>query len=355
MVRLLFTQIEKAKKGLLFTLLCLLTASQGLFAQIDAQFTLFPWASLYYNPGTGGGVNNTLSFTGIFKSQYTGFTDKWLDDNKNPQENYVGALDGLFSMDFYSRKIRGSLNLCVVSENLGATNYITAQLGYTYRMNIGPGRLGLGLQARFFNSIIDPTQLHAIQASDPVLNAMSESNMFFDLNFGAYYKTETWSAGISGVQLLGKEASPTLSGEKLKPYRHIYIHGGYVWNLPWFPNWNIEPNLLLKTDLTKKMPQIDLMVLGRYNETLWMGLSYRIVDAVSVLFGARPFANSSNNYLKGLDVGMSYSFTTSKLGLYKSGKSSGDVEVMLRYSFDIFRQEVFSGYGSSRNIYKNQY
>jgi hypothetical protein len=111
----------------------------------------------------------------------------------------------------------------------------------------------------------------------------------------------------------------------------------------------------MKTDLTKTMPQIDLMILGRYNETLWMGLSYRIIDAVSVLFGAKPFASSSNNYLKGLDVGISYSFTTNKLGLYKSGKSSGDVEVMLRYSFDIFKQEVFSGYGSSRNIYKNQY
>ena len=96
------------------------------------------------------------------------------------------------------------------------------------------------------------------------------------------------------------------------------------------------------------------MVLARYNGILWGGLSYRIQDAVSVLFGARPFYNSSNNYLKGLEMGLGYSFTTSKLG-YKPDRSYGDIEIMLRYCFDIYKEEVFSGYGSTRGIYKNQY
>ena len=58
--------------------------------------------------------------------------------------------------------------------------------------------------------------------------------------------------------------------------------------------------------------------------------------------------------MKGLDMGLSYSFTTSQLG-YKKHRSFGDIELVVRYCFDIYKPEVFTGYGSTRNIYKNQY
>ena len=72
------------------------------------------------------------------------------------------------------------------------------------------------------------------------------------------------------------------------------------------------------------------------------------------VFGARPFYNHSNNYLKGIDLGLAYGFTTSKLG-WKKNRGFGDLEIMVRYCFDIYKEEIFSGYGSTRNIYKNQY
>ena len=64
--------------------------------------------------------------------------------------------------------------------------------------------------------------------------------------------------------------------------------------------------------------------------------------------------NISNNYLKGIDLGLAYGFTTSKLG-WKKNRGYGDLEIMVRYCFDIYKEEIFSGYGSSRNIYKNEY
>ena len=182
---------------------------------------------------------------------------------------------------------------------------------------------------------------------------MSDKESWLDLDFcaGLYYKADRWNAGVGVTQIAEKIR---LSGDK-KSYemsRNLYIHGGYTWVLPWDPSWEIIPQALIKTDLATA--QFDLMLLTRYNGILWGGLSYRIQDAVSVLFGARPFFNSSNNYLKGLEMGLGYSFTTSKLG-YKPDRSYGDIEIMLRYCFDIYKEEVFSGYGSSRGIYKNQY
>lgn len=109
---------------------------------------------------------------------------------------------------------------------------------------------------------------------------------------------------------------------------------------------------MLKTDFS--IVQLDLLVIARYNNILWGGLHYRIDDAVSVVFGARPFYSDPNPYLKGLDMGLSYSFTTSNLG-YKVNRSFGDVEFVVRYCFDIFKPVYYSGYGSSRHLYKNQY
>ena len=68
---------------------------------------------------------------------------------------------------------------------------------------------------------------------------------------------------------------------------------------------------------------------------------------------ARSAANEKM-YLKGLDLGVAYSFTTNSLA-YKKHRSFGDIEVVVRYCFDIYKPEVFSGYGNSRYIYKNRY
>ena len=132
----------------------------------------------------------------------------------------------------------------------------------------------------------------------------------------------------------------------------LYLHGGYTWVLPFNPNWEIIPQALIKTDL--KTYQWEILALARYNGVFWGGIGYRFQDAISLAFGARPFYNSSNIYLKGLDVGVSYGFTANSLA-FKPHRSFGDVEVVVRYCFDIYKPEVFSGYGNSRYIYKNRY
>lgn len=341
------------KKSIII-LLCLISGFTTGFAQQDAQFTLFPWASLYYNPGAAGEQSNTLCFTGIFRQQFMGFNDVYKNSEGNQVSDNTSIQDILFNMEFYSRKIRGAIGLSFVKDKIGYFDNIGIRLGYAYKLNLGPGKLGIGIQASLINQSVNAERFRPSQEGDPIIQQLGESYLDLDFNFGLYYKTDRWYAGLSGTQLLGPSSLPLSGGEELKLARQLYLHGGYIWTLPWNPSWTIEPQALLKfADFTA--PQLDLMVLTRYNNILWAGLSYRVYDAVSVLFGARPFYNSSNNYLKGLDIGVAYSFTTSKLGLYSSKKSSGDIEIMLRYCFDIYRQEVFSGYGSTRSIYKNQY
>ncbi len=331
-----------------------LMASFVGFSQQDAQFTLYPWAQSYFNPGAIGEQNNTLCFTFLMREQYLGFQDTYRTSPELPEQSEsVRGEQILFNIDSYVKKLRGGVGLSVISDQNGYINNVGLRLGYAYKMNIAGGKLGIGFQAGLLNMTIDGGDLRPIQDGDPLIDALmqGESYMHLDFNLGVLYKTATWYAGLSATQLA---TGIRISGEDIavKISRQIYAYGGYAYTLPSNPSWIIEPQALVKTDLATY--SFELSAMARYNGILWFGAGYRINDAASVFGGARPFYNSSNNYLKGLDIGIAYGATTSVLG-YKPDRSFGDFELMIRYCFDIYKPEVFSGYGSSRHIYKNRY
>lgn len=345
--------IKQIKKTGVIIILAMLSSMAG-FAQDDAQFTFFPWVTSYYNAGGIGEQNNTLCFTADYNNKYLGWGDAYSINNDSVSR--TAPQDFLFSVESYLKKLHGSIGVTFLRDQLGFYKNTGFKIGYSYKLRVGGGHLGIGAQVSLFNQAIDPSGFRPITEGDPVLQNLSESTLDLDFNFGVFYKADQWYVGVGMTQiaaLFDKDQVLRVSGEK-GPRRssQLYIHGGYTWILPFNPNWELMPQTLIKTDY--KTFQWDLLLLARYNGVYWGGLGYRFQDAVSIAFGARPFHNSSNIYLKGLDLGVSYSFTTNSLG-YKKHRSFGDVEVVVRYCFDIYRPEVFSGYGNSRYIYKNRY
>ncbi len=343
------------KKGYILSVVLFVISVVG-FAQQDAQFSLFQWTTPYYNAGAIGEQSNTLCFTALFRQQYAGWNDTYVEAdgqvskvNTSPQQIYISA-------ESYLRKLHGGLGITFLKDKIGYFNNIGFKVGYAFKLKIPTGSLGIGIQVQMLSQQLTTDHFQPTQEGDQLLASLdAETEKWMDLDFsaGVFYKADRWNAGI-GVTQIAAVPGLRLSGDNqsFKTSRNLYIHGGYTWILPWDPSWEILPQALIKTDLATA--QFDLMLLARYNGILWGGLSYRIQDAVSVLFGARPFYNSNNNYLKGLEMGLAYSFTTSKLG-YRPDRSYGDIEIMLRYCFDIYKEPVFSGYGSTRGIYKNQY
>ncbi len=333
-----------------------MSAMMSGFAQDDAQFTFFPWVTSYYNAGGIGEQNNTLCFTADYSNKYLGWGDLPSTAINNDTALHTAPQDFLFSIESYLRKLHGSIGVTLVHDRIGFYSNTGVKLGYAYKMRVGGGHLGIGLQASLFNQSIDKASFRPIVEGDPVLQQLSESTLDIDFNFGLLYKTDQWYVGLGWTQiaaLFDKKQALRVSGD-FGPRRssQLYLHGGYTWVMPFNPNWELIPQAMVKTDF--KTYQWEILALARYNGVYWGGLGYRFQDAVSIAFGARPFYNSSNIYLKGLDLGVSYSITSNSLG-YKKHRSFGDVEVVVRYCFDIYKPEVFSGYGNSRHIYKNRY
>ena len=344
---------KRVQKVGLIVLLTMLATMSG-FAQDDAQFTFFPWVTSYYNAGGIGEQHNTLCFTADYNNKYLGWGD--VSSINNDSAFHSAPQSFLFSVESYLKKLHGSIGATLVHDRIGIYSNTSVKLGYAFKLRLGGGHLGIGAQVSLYNQAMKPDPLNPIQEGDPVLSNLSESTLDLDFNFGVLYKTDAWYVGAGWTQiaaLFDKDQVLRVSGE-YGPTRssHLYVHGGYNWVLPFNPNWELVPQALVKTDF--KTFQWEVLALARYNGVFWGGLGYRFQDAVSLLFGARPFYNSSNAYLKGLDLGVSYSFTTNSLG-YRKHRSFGDVEVVVRYCFDIYKPEIFSGYGNSRYIYKNRY
>ncbi|MCL2290543.1 MAG: type IX secretion system membrane protein PorP/SprF [Bacteroidetes bacterium] len=344
--------------------------SYKLTAQEDPRFTFSPWLQSFYNPGAMGEKDQHLNFTGVLRQHAfmmrepeeadpsgQGESDSSTDPTKPTYRKQNGE-QVLLNIESYIKQIRGAVGISFMNDKVaGVFENVGFRFGYATKFRVHGGKLGVGLQFGFLNS--KPGKNYPFnpnQDPDPLVTAIESSESFldFDMNFGIHYKAPTWYAGISCAQLLGgARISGGESGFKtLHPVRQIYMTGGYIWDLKTPVPWSIEPHVFIRTNLATWT--MDVMALARYNGILWFGLSYQLDWAVAVLFGAVPFYNSTNNYLKGLELGLSYSFPTNKLG-YRTGGSMGDFEILVRYGFNFYKDKALTGYGSSRHLYKNQY
>jgi len=336
-------------------------------AQEDPRVTLFPWMQSYYNAGAMGEKEQNLNFTGLLRQFAMGskveddknsqISDDDNNNNNNGKPTYIKT-DGqqvFLNIDSYIKKIKGAVGIMFLKDKNGFQDNIGFKLGYAARLPVRGGKLGIGLQFGFLNQKINSfaDKLDPLQPGDPTLTNLNQVESFldFDMNFGLHYQAPTWYVGVSGNQLIGG-VRVSGDGTTLLPARQLYITGGYIWNLKTPVPWSVEPNILIRSNFSTWT--MDLMAVARYNGILWFGVSYQLQHAIAILFGAVPFYNNTNVYLKGLEIGLAYSFVTNKTG-YKPSSSWGDIDILIRYGFNFYKEKPLTGYGSSRHLYKNQY
>lgn len=318
----------------LYLLIAVILPVMFLSAQQEAQFTQHNYAILPFNPGYAGS-NGAICLTSLVRQQWMGFQD--------PNGESTSPQSILFTLDAPVKILRGGLGLTIMKDKLGYEDNINLKLGYAYRLNIGMGTLGLGVQAGLQNKTIDFTKFVPIQDGDQrIIGKSQESDMVFDISFGAFYKVPNqYYVGIASTQMLEQEGNESSTGVELK--RHYFINGGYEWVYPNNPSLVFEPSVFIKTDFVSA--QYDVSAIAKYNGQFWGGLSYRFQDAVALVLGVRPFLTGS---MAGLHIGYSYDFTTSDLG--RQGRSIGSHEIMLRFCFNIERQPVFHSYKNTRML-----
>ena len=159
--------------------------------------------------------------------------------------------DFLFNVESYLKKLHGSLGVSFISDRIGYYKNVGVKLGYSYKLRIGGGHMGIGAQVTMFNQVIDATGFRPIDEGDPVLSQLSESTLDLDFSLGLFYNCDQWYAGVSVTQLASafdKNEVLRLSGEHGATRNpQMYFHGGYTWIVPSNPNWEVIPQTIVKT------------------------------------------------------------------------------------------------------------
>ncbi|MEY4111050.1 MAG: hypothetical protein RLZZ46_1405, partial [Bacteroidota bacterium] len=294
-------------------------------AQQDPQFSQNPYTRLMINPGYAGS-NEFLCGTLMNRQQWVGLPGR-------PSTTLFTVESPL---KFGDQKPVG-VGLTVVQDNLGFDKTLFAKVSGAYRMNVGPGNLGIGIEFGMLNKSIngnwvaidDPTQ-------DALIPASNISDNVIDMGFGLHYQIPgKLNFGISSTHLNAGKLSGTNFAYTLA--RHYYVFGGYEHAIN--DQLTLRPNFWLKSDVATT--QVDLNVNVLWNNMLWGGLSYRLQDAIVPMLGYQgTLANGKGNYR----VGYSYDITTSAL----RNHSSGSHELMLGFCYDIFPKPKITRYRNVR-------
>jgi len=244
-----------------FIVLC----STSLWSQQDPQASMYFFNPLQFNPGYAGS-RGSFNVTGVTRAQ-------WLGWDGAPNTQYIA---------FHGPVLRQNVGLGgnIAYDRIGSRTAFNAMANFAYhlRLNEDNLRLSLGLSGGFqqfgydFGGLIvtDPTDAN-------YLNSYRQTKVNF--GFGAYLFDKNFYAGVSLPRLI-KRSMDTLGGSAYLQ-RHLFVTGGYVYNLN--SVIDLKPSLLLK--YTANGPLIaDINFSVHLYNKFWAGVLYRTTDCAGINF-----------------------------------------------------------------------
>jgi type IX secretion system PorP/SprF family membrane protein len=316
-------------KGIIMKLLLLLFVFDA-GAQQDVQFSQYVFNGYAVNPAYAGYKGNT-NLTAIYRHQWAAFPGA-------PQSATV-AVDWLARDPDEKLGIGAQINW----EQLGPQKSISLRGSYALRMKLnasGTQRLCLGIAVSATQYTIDGTVLSYIDPNDPVIPSAKVNAIVPDADFGAYYYTPTFYAGVSFLDLFSlNQERPVYYGgiysmARLDKVVHMYVTSGFLWKVS--DKVMLKPTVMIKEDF-KGPASVDVNLFALLDERLWVGGAYRFGVSSPGKSGYQPglertaaaslmvelFAND------GLRIGYAYDFTTSGLSTYQSGTHEISIGISL--------------------------
>lgn len=290
----------------LFISLLLLTAST-LFAQQDPMFSQYMFNKLAVNPGYAGS-REILTADLLYRNQ-------WVNIEGAPKT--ISA-----SLHAPLNNPHLALGAHLYNDRLGAMSNTSAMATFAYRILFPKGKLSFGIQAGVKSNGIVWNEINAQNSDDPFLLNRAENKVVPDANFGIYYYSKNFFAGLSSHQLLQNQTLSVTDSEGntqvSKLLTHFYGMTGVI--VPISDNVIFRPSLLVKY-VKNSPPQLDLNASFLFADKLWLGVSYRTEKAISII--------SEINIKQNIRVGYSYDIWLNELKAYNKGSHE------IRLSFDI--------------------
>lgn len=308
--------------------LVLFTWSLAAVCQQDYQFNQFFNDKVSLNPGATGLNDNCLGV--FYRQQWVGFSGNpttYLLNYHQPVKQLKGGLGISAFNDRLGTQLQqnpSSGEITGVDGNAIITNAV--RLNYSFHLPLGPGRLGLGLGIGYqgTNAGSDWYAIDGVANDGAIPSSRDDSAGSLDLNFGAFYKTAKFWAGLSSTHLTAQDIKGTSFDYSVS--RHYYFMTGYESELT--PSWKLLPSVMVKSDALSA--SLDVNVRGLWNDFVWAGVSLRSgLDAISPMAGLNYQLPGSQTLEHSIQFGYSYDVTLSDVKNF----SSGSHELFIGYCF----------------------
>lgn len=302
--------IQRLTKSFLVVLLMLAPLSM-VWAQQDAQFSQFMFNRFFINPAYAG-LDGDIQVMALHRSQWLGYT--------SPAEGNIGAPSSqVFSVNAAFPSARSGAGLYIANDNLGALNNVDIQLSYAYHIPISNGTVSLGVRGGWYSQNINYDRLRWDDPSDPLRQFGSETQMVNDFGAGVFVRKGRFGGGLSWNHVTNAEFDFG-DFQLTNPLEdHLYLMAFY--SLPVSPRWDIEPGMLVKS-LAFNTTSVDLNVIARYDNKMWVGASIRNTEAAVGMIGYSLLKNNS------LSIGYAFDYVIEA----QQAKAPTSHEFMLNYT-----------------------
>ncbi|MCU0347973.1 MAG: type IX secretion system membrane protein PorP/SprF [Saprospiraceae bacterium] len=286
---------------LLFLLGC-----TSLFAQQQPFFSQFFYNKLIANPGAAGSTGLPI-FTAFHRQQWAGLEG--------------APVTQAFSTNSPILAGRVGLGLTVVNDRIGFYNSTFAQAAYAYRVQLGGGRLGIGLHGSMTRYEADLTEVRTISGSKQAVEGMMDFQYLFNLGMGVHFENERFFVGAAIPQVLDR-------GQSNGQVRHVFANAGTVLEL--------SPTLRMRAAGAVRVvenapPSFDAHLGFGFTEVarLWLGSTLRMSKNYDGLGGDALVAVGQYQISERIRAGLAYDLG---LGAVRNG-NAGSFEFLLEYAF----------------------
>lgn len=281
-------------------------------AQQAATYAQYMFNGLAINPAYAGS-HEALSATALVRFQNVG-----LDGAPKTQT---------FSLHSPLLNKRVGLGMLAIRDEIGVITQTGLHFSYAYRIPISTkATLSMGLQGGIGIYDANYTQLEVPPTNDPAFQQNVHETRP-NIGAGLYLYSKDYYVGLSAPHLVNNAFDRGTDFETVYQNKPILLTAGYVF--PIHRLLKLKPNFLLKI-VDDRPVEFDLNANLLFDEVLWVGLSYKSTQTISVLTQAQLTDQ--------LQFGYSYQISAGPIRQVELGSH----EVMLNYRFKYNKKGVVS-------------
>ncbi|MFT3738013.1 MAG: type IX secretion system membrane protein PorP/SprF [Breznakibacter sp.] len=299
-----------AKSSGLIVVLGLACTALSASAQQEPMYTQYMFNTVSVNPAYAG-TRNAMNLLLLSRMQWVGL--------EGAPRTYT------FSMHTPINNYKMGIGFSIVSDHIGPVDNSYFNINYAYRVQLTEkATLSMGIKGGIYNYYAGLKDVFLGNDNyDEAFSGNLEQKLQPNAGVGFYLYNQRYYVGFSIPKLIESKLSDSQTeGTVLNELkRHYFLMAGYVFDAG--SDWKIKPAFIEKV-VEGAPPSTDLTLQTLYKNTVWMGATYRLGDAIAFLAGVQ--------INRQLFVGYSYDHTTSSLASYNRGSH----EIVLSFDFDGF-------------------